>query len=367
MRKKQQRLVWCLREQWLPALRCSMELREDAIVLDAARYGAGIVCLPAADSGETGYEWGRVTLSCTLPRGSSMQVYAFAGDSEENFWPKLQAAWAGSEEDYGRAQHKVAHAFGQPLGAGTDLLVEQKGRYLWLAVEFFSGSKEDVSLDKVVFWMGGDRMTDYLPAIYRGDRTTERFLAIFNSMMQDMEQRIDSLPALLDYENNSEEMLRYLAGWLCLDGRNADAAQLRRWISTAMEDGQTLYTPAGICRMVKRLTGHRPVLVEYERVDPNSPACCDRETCRRLFGEDPYRFFILLEEDAFQTREQADNFMKRMREYIPAHMEMELVLLHRNIRLGGHSYLGVNSVVGGYVPAAIDESTTIHFNTIIGG
>ena len=54
MKKKQQRLVWCLREQWLSALRCNVELRGDALVLDTERCGAGRVCLPAADSGETG-------------------------------------------------------------------------------------------------------------------------------------------------------------------------------------------------------------------------------------------------------------------------------------------------------------------------
>lgn len=367
MKKKQQRLVWCLREQWLNALRCGIELKEDALVLDAEQYGAGIVCLPAADSGETGYEWGRVTLECTLPQGSSLQVYAFAGDSREGFWPGLQAAWQKAGGDYGRSQHEVSAAFGRPLGSGTDLLVEQKGRYLWLAVELFSGSEENVNLNKVVFWMGGDRMTDYLPAIYRGDPTTERFLAIFNSMMQDMEQRIDDFPALLDYENNSEELLRYLAGWLWLDGKNADTARLRQWISTAMEDARTLYTPQGICRTVERLTGRRPILVEYAQVDPNAPECSDRETCRRLFGEDPYRFFILLDEDTFQTRAETERFMEQMQEYIPAHMELQLVLLRKNIRLGGHSYLGINSVVSGYVPVAIDESTTIHFDTIIGG
>ena len=366
MKKKQQRLVWCLREQWLSALRCNVELRGDALVLDTERCGAGLVCLPAADSGETGYAWGRVTLDCALPRGSSLRVYALALDEREGFWQSLSASMREAGQEYGRAQHQAAQRFGAPAGTGPELLVEQRGRYLWLAVEFLSGSAEDVVLRKVTFWMGGDRMSDHLPAIYRGDPTTERFLEIFHSMLQDMEERINGIPALLDYENDSEAMLRYLSGWLYLDGRHADLRALRRWVASAAEDVRTMYTPAGIRRTVRRLTGQEPILIEYAQVDPNAPDCVDQETCRRLFGEDPCRFFVLLKEDAFQTREEAQSFMDQMRKYIPAQMEMQLVLLRSKIHLGGHTYLGINSTVSGFVPAAVDESTAIHFDTVIG-
>ena len=43
------------------------------------------------------------------------------------------------------------------------------------------------------------------------------------------------------------------------------------------------------------------------------------------------------------------------------------MLLKKCIQLDWHAYLGINSVVGSYVPAAIDENTTIHFDTMIGG
>jgi len=56
-----------------------------------------------------------------------------------------------------------------------------------------------------------------------------------------------------------------------------------------------------------------------------------------------------------------------MRLLIPAGMDLELVLLKKCIQLDWHAYLGVNSVVGSYVPAAVDENTTIHFDTMIGG
>ena len=56
-----------------------------------------------------------------------------------------------------------------------------------------------------------------------------------------------------------------------------------------------------------------------------------------------------------------------MEELIPAGMSMQMVQLKSCIQLDWHTYLGINSRVGGYVPAAIDEQVTIHYGTTIGG
>jgi len=56
-----------------------------------------------------------------------------------------------------------------------------------------------------------------------------------------------------------------------------------------------------------------------------------------------------------------------MRELIPAETTLELVLLKPCVQLDWHTYLGINSQIGSYVQAAIDEKMTIHYNTTIGG
>ena len=60
-------------------------------------------------------------------------------------------------------------------------------------------------------------MVDYLPAIYQGQDFTYRYLSIFNSMFQDMESAIDSLPRLFDLESAPPELLEYLVNWVCID------------------------------------------------------------------------------------------------------------------------------------------------------
>ena len=62
-----------------------------------------------------------------------------------------------------------------------------------------------------------------------------------------------------------------------------------------------------------------------------------------------------------------ERFLEKMRELIPAETELELVLLKPSIQLDWHTYLGINSRIGSYVPAAIGDSVTIHYDTTIGG
>lgn len=362
MKNIQKRLTLCRREDWLPGQLRQLTLDGDSIRLDAAAFTTGFICLPRIDSGENGFKWDRVVVEAELPEGSSLLVYAYTSNSPE--FPLNLASLTGS---YAEQCYALRDIFGSPAAGSGDFLLRREGRYLWLMLELLAGGRENPAIRKVVLWMAGDHMVDYLPAIYREDDVTYRLLSVFNSMFRDMENRIEALPALLDYESSSEELLRYMAGWMGIGQEQADADQLREWISTSVEDYETMYTVEGIRRTVQRLTGRDPILVEYHDVDPNAPDCPDPEAYRILYGEDPFRFFVMLDEDTFPTRSRMEEFRERMREMSPADSEMQLVLLKRRFQLGWHTYLGINSAVGDMQPIAIDENMAIHFDTMIGG
>ena len=257
--------------------------------------------------------------------------------------------------------------YGEPAGYSEDFLANRTGQYLWLMLELMSGGAETPSIHGVTVWMDGDHMTDYLPLLYQGDDFTERFLSVFNNLYLDMEQRINGLPGLLDCAETDEEILRMLSTWVCLDGERATEEELRRWIPTALDDYENMYTVEGVKRSVKRLTGRETIVIEHHTVDPNATSCINPGVNRRLYGDDPFTFFVLLEEDTVPSRDEMEDFLQQMRLLIPAGMKLELVLLKKCIQLDWHTYLGVNSVVGSYISATIDENTTIHFDTMIGG
>ena len=128
-----------------------------------------------------------------------------------------------------------------------------------------------------------------------------------------------------------------------------------------------MYTPAGIARSTERLTGRRPWIIEHFTVDPNDPVCRDPVLYRRLYGEDPYRFFLLLPQDTFPDQQKLEQFLSRMQELIPAETTLELVLLKPCVQLDWHTYLGINSRIGAMSRRPSTRKWTIHYNTTIGG
>ena len=209
-------------------------------------------------------------------------------------------------------------------------------------------------------------MVDYLPAIYQGQDFTYRYLSIFNTLLMGMEADIEALPRQLDPGSASDGMVDFLARWLCMEPEKGEE-DLRARLPRILDEYETMYTVEGVRRTAWRLTGRKPWIIEHFAVDPNSPACRNPALYRRLYGEDPYRFFLLLPQGTFEKQQDMERFIERMGQLTPAETEMELVLLKPCIQLDWHTYLGINSRIGDYIPAAIDDSVTIHYDTTIGG
>ncbi len=344
-------------EQWEGGKLWHVQCQGDSLVLEPETF-SGFVCLRPVDSRETGFRWSRLRLWGEVPLDGGVRVYARSSDQPN--WAEWEAL--NPEADF---PARVRSLFGPPAAGDLDLWLSCSGRYLWLALELTAGGTECPRLDGLALRLWGDHMVDYLPALYREQDFTYRYLSIFNSIFQDMESAIDDLPRLLDAGSAPPEMLNFLARWLCVDPE--EGGDLRRRLPQVLGEYETMYTPAGIARSTERLTGRRPWIIEHFAVDPNDPACRDPVLYRRLYGTDPYRFFLLLPQDTFQDQQALERFLGRMQEMIPAETTLELVLLKPCIQLDWHTYLGINSQIGGYVQAVIDEKMTIHYNTTIGG
>lgn len=349
---------WTFRcaEQWTGGRFFQTEWRGDALCLQAGAF-AGAAFLPPLDSGESAFRWTRLRLTADIPQDAGLRVYAKASDRAD--WPAWEAISGGGAEELRRN-------FGDPVGSGTDILLSRTGQYLWLALELTASGEGRPRVDALSLRMSGDHMTDYLPAIYQEQDFTWRFLSIFNSIFQDMEAAIEDLPRQLNPASASPEMLEYMAQWLCMDAES-DAETLRERLPGVLDEYETMYTTEGVRRTARRLTGRNPFLIEHFRVNPNDPECRNPDLYRKLYGEDPYRFFLLLPQGTFAQRRDMERFLERMRDRIPAETSMELVILRPCVQLDWHTYLGVNSQIGDYIPASIDESMTLHYDTTIGG
>lgn len=354
-------LTICCREQWQGGLFCHMDCQDDQLRLLPQSH-VGAYCLPPVDGGENGFSWSRLIVEASLPQDCGLRIYTYCADEPD--WPGWEAMRAAFAAGIDTPVPLLREYYGTPAPVGTDCWLTQSGRYLWVGFELTATGGNLPSVRALHVRMGGDHMMDYLPAIYRGDDFTLRYLSIYNSMFQDMEDAVEALPRQLDAAGTSEEMLRCLAQWVCMEPGEEDA---RTRIRGVLAEYEEMYTVEGVKRSVRRLTGCEPLMIEHFMVDPNRADCANPTLYQRLYGDNPYRFFVLLGEDTFASRDQMEWFLTQMQELIPAGCDLELVLLKQCVQLDWHTYLGINSRVGSYVPAVIDENVTIHYDTTIGG
>ena len=366
MEQLHRQLVLNKAEDWQACYCWGIESLGDGLTL-CDQTQRGVVCLRGLDSTEKGFLWSRLSLDCRMDQDSLIRAYAYAADETAlGDFPSVEQYLASLEPGTAEAQAALDRLF-ELVGQDEDCIIDRSGRYLWLMLEFISTGMPP-SLTAIRLQMSGDHMIDYLPAIYQDSGGfTKRFLSIFDSLLMDMERSIYDLPARFDYESASGQMLEYLGRWMCIEPEEGPGETLVSRIRTARKDYENLYTVQGIKRSVRRLVGKEPIIIESADVDPNKPGCANSALYRKLYGEDPYRFFILLPEDVFRSRAQMEHFLGRMQGLVPAGIEFELVLLKRCIQLDGHTYLGVNTTVSGYTPVVIDENTTIRYDTMIGG
>ena len=331
----------------------------------------GCVYLPRLDGGKRDFAWTRLTLDIDEFEGMA-RVSAFAADND------VLPEEGVSLQDYLRDPYvppSVKTGVADPLYRtgfvdGRDVLLNLRGRYLYVKVEIVCTGGPPPVLRAVRARVGGDHMLDYLPAVYaRSDRDgfLFRFLSVFDAMVKDLEARIDHFEQNLDFDKQTGENLRYLASWVGVNEPHLNDEELREVVRGAVAGYERAQTPEGIKRRVQRLTGARPYLVEHFRVEPMQLSGKDAALYIRLFGTQENVFHILLPARCLPTQEAVKDFREAIDNVIPADTQAELVLLKDSVYLDAHTYLGVNSVISGHTGAAIDRRAAIQYDTVIGG
>ncbi len=182
-----------------------------------------------------------------------------------------------------------------PPGADLDdvYIGGKPSTYLWLAALFSGDGRGTPTLSQMRVQFDRDSYLDYLPAIYREEAKADpncnalcghfllRFLSLFESMYQDVEGEISSLPALFDPKATPPEFLGWLAEWLGLELDEAWSEEKQRQILGAIfrlhaERG----TADGLRRILKLLAGVDAVIEEpimnaaWWALPSTSESCC---------------------------------------------------------------------------------------------
>ncbi len=360
--------------EWRRCLLHGMEIQESVVVSAPGVNGCTLIT-GSQDSTEHDFLWRSLELFPQCGENTIVRVSAYSADSTivKNGGRTFELDSLLRDASVSAAERlQTLEGLFTPLFTNcTDGLVNQHGRYIWIRLDIIMLDSQPVRIDKIKLLLKSESMMDYLPEVYRSsdgeNGFMSRFMMIFDSIFFDMDSRIEQARSSLDYRIARGEMLRYLAGWITDEGLSyLSDEELRRKICHAVPDYRRTGTRQGLSDWIEREYGVKPNIIEYFSVRRLVSEGKDREVYKRLFGTDPYRFFLLLPEGTFADTHEAGIFTERLKERIPAYTEAEVVILKRNVILEDHTYLGVNSVLSGYVCAGADAGR-IAGDIILGG
>lgn len=360
--------------EWQRCLLSGMTISGGSVTSDSGISGCTMVT-GSQDSTEHGFLWRSLEISADYGENTVTRVSAYAADSTivsaggRTF--ELDSFLRDDTVPAGERLNLLDGLFTPLFTNCTDGLADLRGRYIWVRIDIVILDEHPVSIDKIKLLLKSESMMDRLPEAYRAEDGENgfmtRFMSIFDSIFFDMDQRIAKARSSLDYRTARGEMLRYLAGWVT-DETSAYLSdeQLREKIRHAVSEYRMTGTRRGLSEWISREYGVTPNIIEYFSVRKLAAEGGDREVYQRLFGSDPYKFYILLPEKTFADTREANLFTERLKNRIPAYTEAEVVVLKRNVVLEQHTYLGVNSVLSGYVCAEADAGS-ITGDIILGG
>jgi phage tail-like protein len=198
------------------------------------------------DSGISRCRWHRVRVEADVPAGTAVTVSIVVSE-DDRF----------AESDWQTA----------PAGV-TDFLVDQPpGRHLTLRARLSGDSAATPVLHRIRFDFPRSTSADLLPAAFRQDPAaddfTERFLALFDASVAEIDHVVERYPALLDATGVPDAALPWLAGLLGLSFEAGwDADTRRKLIAAAPRLYRLRGTPRALKEAICLVFGVTPVIDE---------------------------------------------------------------------------------------------------------
>lgn len=325
--------------------------------LSAAAEGS--VFLPALDSAQPDCAWGRVSLKCALGPESMLTVRAFASDQDrlvrKGETVRINSVLLDPEIPREEKERLFTLAEGMERSGAPDVLLKgQRGRYLWLWLEISGG--DGGRLESLRVYVPGDNFFRTLPQVYQADGDfLERWLSIFSTMYQELQEEIDGLADLLDVDTAPEPLLPMFASWLGLDPGDLTAEELRRLLKAAPELLARKGTRWAVERVVKLFVPEKVYIVERNLLPSGQ-----RDA---LYGSTPYDFTVLLarrrDERLQMCLEQLIGWFK------PARARCRIVFLAEAGGLDAFTYLDINGTMLQSAPGSLDDGHALAGTTYL--
>lgn len=258
-------------------------------------YSHGEVVTGIFDGKQHDCVWHRIFLDAIIPDGAYVTIQCLAAN-DEKLLPQQNTldsySWKEQPKPYKRSigsdlPYHEPYPDGnmRQTGAGTweTLLHNISGRYLVIRLILTGTGRNSPTIRSLrVYYPRFSYLDQYLPALYREDKSSaeflDRFLANIEGLFTTIEDRIAASQMLLDVDSIPAQFLDWLSGWFdIIQQMSWGPGRRRLWLKYAMTLFSQRGTVPGIIRAVRLATDPCPDesifsedVTNYHYEDPDS-------------------------------------------------------------------------------------------------
>jgi len=284
------------------------------------------------DSTQEEGEWGRLHLDVETTGDVAYMVYVAASDHKADI---KGATYFDLTRLYEILECK------RFVQVEDILLYELKGRYLY--IEIRCTGTGTARIRNIWVDRDGDNFMQTFPRIYQEENSFfHRFMSVFSSVYNDLEQEINHLPELLNLDTADPGLLIIYAKWMGIDvgeGYLPDDI-LRNLVKNAYALNRMKGTRWCMKTLSKILLGEEAVIVERNITEDHISAE-HMDTINRLYGNSIYDVTLLISRELSEL--DKSRMMDIVKQFVPARCNLHIVELGRTGALDSHIYLDMNA------------------------
>ena len=225
-----------------------------------------------------------------------------------------------------------------------------QGRYLWIVI-LVTGAKIDscFRIEGFSVEFPAKSFIEYLPEIYQQEGRNsffERYMAVLQSLYEDLEKEIENVPRYLDYETTSDDNLSLFAEWTGHWNREKkwNSKQMRYILKKLQELQSGRGTKYVMEQMIWLITGKKAVILEhFQWEDWMRQKSSLLNEYHVLYGNDEDTFVAMIEGSEKELGISEKMLEHRLKDYTPLGMNCKVVYLKKNSHMDSQIYLDKNS------------------------
>lgn len=348
--------------------RRGIQITDQGLALKEGVQESGVFISRLLDSGEEGNQWHRAVIQSEGYGDDSIRFYFYCSDETEMAldgrvyqWEELvQSSEIPPEKKHQAMEPYLAHIAQNPQDI---LLYHARGRYLWMEIQLFCQAGFLPKVRHMKIYAGTRSFLSYLPMIYQAGGREEflgRFLGLFETVYQDLDEKIRNSSRQLDPLAAQPEFLYWLAKWVGISNAHLwQEDRLRLLLEGIVKKNMVRGTREYMEHMIHTFTGERPYFLEYCEIEKYQENERAYQSLKQSYAHGPYEVSVFVREQAVPSLREQYALKKMVEDIKPAHIRMHLIILRPGIYLGQNVYAGVNSVLVAYEQANLNGVAAI--------